>query len=90
MGEQDTVFPLATVRLCTVPVEEGDSDSVDVNKLAFRDHVIDAQPKVIDTWQALFTIVLEGVDFVGVPGDNQDSSFGNAVFIGLMEMLQTF
>lgn len=73
-----------------VPVEEGDGDSMDINKLALCDHVIDAQPKVIDTWQASFTIVSEGIDFVRVSGDNQGSSLGDAVFIGFMEVLQTF
>lgn len=40
LGEQDTVFPLATTWLGTVPVEEGDSESVDIEELAFCDHVI--------------------------------------------------
>lgn len=90
LGEQGTVFPLTTVRLCTVPVEEGDGDSMDINKLALCDHVIDAQPKVIDTWQASFTIVLEGIDFVRVSGDNQGSSLGDAVFVSFVEVLQAF
>lgn len=64
LGEQGTVFPLATIRLCSVPVEEGDGNSIDINKLAFCDQVIDAQPKVIDTWQAPFTIVSKGIDFI--------------------------
>lgn len=42
LGEQGTVFPLATIRLCSVPVEERDGNSIDINKLAFCDQVIDA------------------------------------------------
>lgn len=71
-------------------MEEGDGDSVDINKLALGDHVIDAQPKVIDTWQASFTVVSEGVDLVRVSGDHQGSSLGDTVFVSFMEVLQAF
>lgn len=73
-----------------VPVEEGDGDSVDIDKLAFCDHVVDAQPKVIDPRQAPFTIVSDGIDFIGASGDNQRPSLGNAVFVGFMEVPQAF
>lgn len=63
---------------------------MDIEELAFCDHVIYAQPKVVDTWQTLFTIVAEGADFVRVPGDGQGSSLGNAVFVGFMVVLQAF
>lgn len=63
---------------------------MDIEELAFCDHVIYAQPKVVDAWQTLLTIVAEGADFVGVPGDGQGSSLGNAVFIGFMVVLQAF
>lgn len=90
LGEQGTVLALTAVGLCAVPVEEGDGDSMHINKLALCDHVIDPQPKVIDTWQASFTIVSEGIDLVRVSGDNQGSSLGDAVFVGFMEVLQAF
>lgn len=90
LGEEGTIFPLATVRLCLVPVEEGDGKPIDVNKLAFCDHVVDAQPKVTDPRQAPFTIVSEGVDFICASGYNQGPALGNAVFIGFVEVLRAF
>lgn len=63
---------------------------MDVEELAFCDHVIYTQPKVIDTWQTPLTVVSEGIDFVGIPGDNQGSSLGNAVFVGFVVMLEAF
>lgn len=90
LGEQGTVFPLATIRLCTVPVEEGDGNSIDIDKLAFCDHVVDSQPKVINPWQAPFTVVSKGVDLLRVSGDNQGPALGNTVFVRFMEVLQAF